>query len=67
MIIALMLIGMIALALINVPIAVALGLVGMLAIWTFQGSHMLVNTALVMFDGASSFPLRPDSRLPDPS
>jgi C4-dicarboxylate transporter DctM subunit len=57
MTVSLMLIGMLALALLNVPIAVALGLTAMLAIWTTQGSHMLVNTALVMFDGASSFPL----------
>jgi C4-dicarboxylate transporter, DctM subunit len=55
--ITLMLVGMIALALLNVPIAIALGLVAMLAIWIAQGSHMLVNTALVMFEGASSFPL----------
>jgi tripartite ATP-independent transporter DctM subunit len=57
MTISLMLIGMMALALLNVPIAIALGLTAMLAIWISQGSHMLVNTALVMFDGASSFPL----------
>ncbi|MFL4969999.1 MAG: TRAP transporter large permease [Xanthobacteraceae bacterium] len=57
MTITLMLVGMIALALLNVPIAIALGLVAMLAIWIAQGSHMLVNTALVMFEGASSFPL----------
>lgn len=57
MTIALMLVGMLALALINVPIAIALGLVAMAAMWVTQGSHMLVNTALVMFDGASSFPL----------
>jgi len=57
MTIALMLVGMIALAILNVPIAIALGLVAMIAIWLAQGSHMLVNTALVMFDGASSFPL----------
>ena len=57
MTIALMLVGMIALAVLNVPIAIALGLVAMIAIWTIQGSQILVNTALVMFDGASSFPL----------
>lgn len=57
MIIALMLIGMLGLALINVPIAVALGLVAMAAIWLSQGSGMLVNAALVMHEGASSFPL----------
>ncbi len=57
MTISLMLIGMIALALINVPIAVALGIVGMAAIVIVQGTSQLVNVALVMFDGASSFPL----------
>lgn len=57
MTIALMLIGMLALALINVPIAVALGLVAMLAIVIIQGPTMLPNVALVMYDGASSFPL----------
>jgi tripartite ATP-independent transporter DctM subunit len=57
MTIALMLIGMIALALLNVPIAVALGFVAMVAIFVIQGPHMLPNLALVMYDGASSFPL----------
>jgi C4-dicarboxylate transporter DctM subunit len=57
MTIALMIVGMLLLALLNVPIAIALGLVAMTAILVMQGSHMLVNTALVMFDGASSFPL----------
>ncbi len=52
-----MLIGMLALALINVPIAVALGLVALAAIYITQGAQMLPNVALVMFDGASSFPL----------
>ena len=57
MTITLMLLGMFALALINVPIAVALGLTAMAAVVLVQGPHMLVNTALVMFDGASNFPL----------
>jgi tripartite ATP-independent transporter DctM subunit len=57
MTIGLMLAGMIVLALINVPIAVALGLVGMAAVVLVQGPSMLVNSALVMFDGASNFPL----------
>ncbi|MBS0246523.1 MAG: TRAP transporter large permease [Proteobacteria bacterium] len=55
--ISLMLVGMGALVLLNVPIAVALGVVAMLAIWIMQGSYMLPNTALVMFQGASDFPL----------
>ncbi len=57
MTITLMLVGMLALAVLNVPIAIALGLVATLAIWIAQGQHMLVNVALVMFEGASSFPL----------
>jgi len=55
--ITLMLVGMFALALINVPIAVALGLTAMAAVVIVQGPQMLVNSALVMFDGASNFPL----------
>ncbi len=57
MTITLMLIGMFALSLINVPIAVALGLTAMAAVVIVQGPQMLVNSALVMFDGASNFPL----------
>ncbi len=57
MTVALMLVGMLALALLNVPIAVALGFVAMVAIVLTQGTHMLPNVALVMADGASSFPL----------
>src|SRR6185437_5048609 len=57
MTITLMLIGMIGLALLNVPIAVALGFVAMAAIFIIQGPNMLPNLALEMFNGASSFPL----------
>ena len=57
MTITLMLVGMFALALINVPIAVALGLTAMAAVVIVQGPQMLVNSALVMFDGATNFPL----------
>ncbi|WP_185983469.1 TRAP transporter large permease [Aureimonas mangrovi] len=52
-----MLAGMFALALLNVPIAVALGIVAIVAIVLVQGAEMLPNMALTMFDGASSFPL----------
>lgn len=52
-----MLLGMLALCLLNVPIAVALGLTAMAAILIIQGPDQLVNVALVMHDGASSFPL----------
>jgi tripartite ATP-independent transporter DctM subunit len=57
MTIGLMLIGMFALVLINVPVAVALGVVAVAAIWIAQGAYMLPNTALVMFQGATDFPL----------
>lgn len=52
-----MLAGMLALALLNVPIAVALGLVAIAAVVMIQGVDMLPNVALTMFTGASSFPL----------
>jgi C4-dicarboxylate transporter, DctM subunit len=52
-----MLAGMLALTLLNVPIAVALGLVAIAAVLIVQGSFMLPNIALTMFQGASSFPL----------
>jgi len=55
--VSLMLVGMVFLVMLNVPIAVALGLVAMLAIWLVQGAVMLPNTALVMFEGATNFPL----------
>jgi C4-dicarboxylate transporter DctM subunit len=57
MTVSLMLVGMMALALLNVPIAIALGAVAAVAILLIQGPSMLPNLALVMFDGASSFPL----------
>jgi tripartite ATP-independent transporter DctM subunit len=49
--------GLFGLILIGVPIAVALGLVAVAAIWYSNGFDMLVNVALVMYDGATSFPL----------
>jgi tripartite ATP-independent transporter DctM subunit len=52
-----MLIGMAILVMINVPIAVALGVVAVGAIWLTQGAYMLPNLALVMFEGATNFPL----------
>jgi C4-dicarboxylate transporter DctM subunit len=57
MTIGLMLIGMFALVLINVPVAVALAVVAVAAIWIAQGPTMLPNVALVMFQGATDFPL----------
>jgi tripartite ATP-independent transporter DctM subunit len=57
MIILLMFIGLFALIMINVPIAVALGIVGVAAMLASQGVGILPNMALVMFDGATNFPL----------
>ncbi|EWY37244.1 C4-dicarboxylate ABC transporter permease [Skermanella stibiiresistens SB22] len=57
MTIGFMLSGLFALVLLNVPIAVALGLVAMTAIVLTQGVDMLPNVALVMFDGSTNFPL----------
>ena len=57
MTILLMLLGLFALVLINVPIAVALGVVAAAAMLIVQGPDILPNTALVMYDGATKFPL----------
>lgn len=57
MTVGLMLGGLVGLAAINVPIAIALALVAVAAIYLTQGPAMLPNIALVMYDGATSFPL----------
>ncbi len=57
MIIALMILGLLAMILIDVPIAVALGSVAVIAMVLTQGSYILPNVALVMYDGATNFPL----------
>jgi C4-dicarboxylate transporter, DctM subunit len=57
MILGLMLLGLLLLILINVPIAVALGVVGVLATLATQGPDMLTNVAITMYGGALSFPL----------
>ncbi|GEN24794.1 hypothetical protein HCU01_27430 [Halomonas cupida] len=57
MIIASMFIGLIGLILINVPVAIALGIVGALATIVSYGSYALPNIGMVMFDGATNFPL----------
>jgi len=49
--------GLLALIAINVPIAVGLGVVAMVAMVAAQGIAVLPNTALVLFNGATSFPL----------
>jgi len=53
----LMFIGLFALILINVPIAVALAVVAVVAMFVTQGAGILPNMALVMFDGATKFSL----------
>ena len=57
MTIFLMFIGLFALILINVPIAVSLAVVAVIAMVLTQGTGALPNIALVMFDGATKFPL----------
>ena len=57
MTITVMIVGMLVLAVLNVPIAIALGLVAVAAVLVLQGPQMLPNLALEMFNGASSFPL----------
>lgn len=55
--VGLMVIAMAGMVMVNVPIAVALGVVAVLAMWVTQGAYMLPNVALVMFEGATNFPL----------
>ncbi len=52
-----MLVALFALVGLNVPIAIALGAVGAIATVTESGIDALPNVALVMFDGATKFPL----------
>ncbi len=57
MILLSMFVGLVVLILINVPIAIALAVVGVIAMVWSQGTYILPNAALVMFDGATNFPL----------
>ena len=52
-----MLVAMIALVAINVPIAVALGIVALGALWAAQGFDALVMSAVTLYTGATNFPL----------
>ncbi len=52
-----MIFGLLALVLIDVPIAVALAFVTVVAMVATQGLAILPNLALTMFDGATNFPL----------
>jgi C4-dicarboxylate transporter DctM subunit len=55
--VALMFLALVGLILLNVPIAVALGIVAMGAMVHAGGFDALLNAAVVMFTGATSFPL----------
>ena len=57
MIVLCMFLGLLALVLINVPIAVALAVVASAAMLYAHGPDVLPNVALVMMDGATNFPL----------
>ena len=57
MTIFLMFVGLFILIMINVPIAIALGLIALFTMVINQGMAALPNVALVMFDGATKFPL----------
>ncbi len=53
----LLLLGMLALVLLNVPIAVALGIAAVVAMVAAQGVGSLPNLPIVMYNGATNFPL----------
>jgi C4-dicarboxylate transporter, DctM subunit len=53
----LMLLFLAALIVIDVPIAVALGIVSLAALWLAQGWDSLLMSAVTLFTGATSFPL----------
>lgn len=57
MIIFLMFVGLFLLIMLNVPIAIALGITAVITMLIIQGTAALPNIALVMFDGATKFPL----------
>ncbi len=57
MAILLLFVSVLVLVLINVPIAVALGIVAVAAMIASHGTDTLPNLALVMYSGATSFPL----------
>jgi TRAP-type mannitol/chloroaromatic compound transport system permease large subunit len=49
--------AVLALVMINVPIAVALGIVALVAMVSSHGMDILPNLAVVTYNGATSFPL----------
>ena len=54
---ALLILGLFTLVLINVPIAIALGVVALVGMVLSKGFDSIFNAALTMFDGATNFPL----------
>jgi len=54
---AILFIGVFALVLLNVPIAIALGVAAVLAMLAVGGTDSLLNLPIIMFNGATSFPL----------
>lgn len=57
MLLLIMVLALFALVLINVPIAVALAVVTIVAMVATQGADILPNVALIMYTGATKFPL----------
>jgi tripartite ATP-independent transporter DctM subunit len=57
MTIALVVLGLFILVMINVPIAVGLGIVAVVGMMISRGFDSVFNAALTMFDGATNFPL----------
>ncbi len=57
MTLALLLVGLLVLVIIDVPIAIALGVVAVVAMVLASGTASLPNVAIVLFDGSTSFPL----------
>ncbi|HSG74943.1 MAG TPA: TRAP transporter large permease [Burkholderiales bacterium] len=57
MAVVLLFLGVLALVLINVPIAVALGIAAAVAMIAAQGAGALPNMAIVMYSGTTGFPL----------
>ena len=55
--ILLLTVGLLALVLLGIPIAVALGIAAMVAMIVVQGWDSLPNLALMMYNGATNFPL----------
>ena len=50
-----MFLALIALVLINIPIAIALGIVALVAMVATSGPAVMPNLALVLFDGATKY------------